>query len=367
MGLPRLAAEALSDDRHGAARDQRRRQDVDHPRPARHLLHRRSRVQGQAARARRRRLRLFAQARGSIPISRRGGYAGHHRHPRRRARRGRRREPAGREVRLRPADRGPARARPLHAAAEAHRAELSAGRRPGSRSARSRAKSSRRRGGDIRTRAVGTGPYRLREWKRGSRIVLEANPDYRTLRFPESSDPALAALVRSMQGKTLPQIGVVEVSVIEEDLPRLLEFDRGRLDHHRAARRSREPARSPTASSSPNTRRAASRVSCLPSPTSSRSTSTSSIPVSAGWSNEHVALRRAIASRPRRRGARQGRLRRPGAPGQPDDPARRHRPRSRAAAEVAIRPRRGERAARSLRLRQARRRGLSARPGRQRR
>jgi len=86
-------------------------------------------------------------------------------------------------------------------------------------------------GTDIRTRAVGTGPFRLKEWKRGSRVVLEANPGYRLTRFPESGDPAHAALVRSMQGRTLPQIGGVEISVIEEDVTRLLEFDRGRLDY----------------------------------------------------------------------------------------------------------------------------------------
>lgn len=86
-------------------------------------------------------------------------------------------------------------------------------------------------GGDVRARPVGTGPYRLREWKRGSRIVLEMNPGYRPLRFPDSSDPARAALVRSMQGKTLPQVGVVEISVIEEDTTRLLEFERGGLDY----------------------------------------------------------------------------------------------------------------------------------------
>jgi ABC-type transport system substrate-binding protein len=85
-------------------------------------------------------------------------------------------------------------------------------------------------GGDIRAHPVGTGPYKLREWKRGSRIVLDANPNYRTLQFPESGDPARAPLVRSMRGTVLPQVGVVEVSVIEEDSTRLLEFERGKLD-----------------------------------------------------------------------------------------------------------------------------------------
>jgi ABC-type transport system substrate-binding protein len=85
-------------------------------------------------------------------------------------------------------------------------------------------------GGDIRERPVGTGAYRLREWKRGSRVILEANPAYRAVRFPESSNPALAPIVNEMRGKTLPQIGVVEINVIEEDVTRLLEFDRGRLD-----------------------------------------------------------------------------------------------------------------------------------------
>ncbi len=85
-------------------------------------------------------------------------------------------------------------------------------------------------GPDIRTHPVGTGPYRLREWKRGSRIVLEANPGYRAARFPDSTDPAQAQLVRSMQGKILPQIGVIEIAVIDEDLPRLLAFEQGGLD-----------------------------------------------------------------------------------------------------------------------------------------
>ena len=86
-------------------------------------------------------------------------------------------------------------------------------------------------GGDIRTRAVGTGPYRLREWRQGSKVILDANPGYRPIRFPESNDPARAALVRSMKGKTLPQVGVVDISLIDEDSVRLLEFEKGGLDY----------------------------------------------------------------------------------------------------------------------------------------
>jgi oligopeptide transport system substrate-binding protein len=86
-------------------------------------------------------------------------------------------------------------------------------------------------GGDIRSRAVGTGPFRLREWKRGSRIVLDANPGYRKAHFPASVDPARAALVKSMQGKTVPAVGVVEVNIIDEELTRLLQFEQGGIDY----------------------------------------------------------------------------------------------------------------------------------------
>jgi ABC-type transport system substrate-binding protein len=86
-------------------------------------------------------------------------------------------------------------------------------------------------GGDIRARPVGTGPYRLREWRQGSKVVLEANSGYRAIRFPDSSDPARAALTRSMKGKILPQVGVVDISLIEEDSVRLLEFEKGGLDY----------------------------------------------------------------------------------------------------------------------------------------
>jgi ABC-type transport system substrate-binding protein len=81
---------------------------------------------------------------------------------------------------------------------------------------------------------VGTGPFRLKEWRRGQRIVLEANPLYREEYFPAApanATPEVRALAASMKGKRLPQIGRIEVSVIEESSPQLLAFDTDTLDY----------------------------------------------------------------------------------------------------------------------------------------
>ena len=80
---------------------------------------------------------------------------------------------------------------------------------------------------------VGTGPYRLKERQPGHRIVLETNPDYRDERFPPApanADAATKAVADSMKGKRLPQIGRIEIAIIEETNPRLLMFDAGQLD-----------------------------------------------------------------------------------------------------------------------------------------
>ncbi len=80
---------------------------------------------------------------------------------------------------------------------------------------------------------VGTGPYMLKSWSRRAKIVLEANPDYRgfTWDFQPSADPWDQGLIAAMRGKKMPQIGRVEVSIIEEDQSRWLAFNQKELDY----------------------------------------------------------------------------------------------------------------------------------------
>ncbi|MFO1316473.1 MAG: ABC transporter substrate-binding protein [Burkholderiales bacterium] len=85
--------------------------------------------------------------------------------------------------------------------------------------------------GWVMANPVGTGPYRLKEWRRGQRIVLEASPTFRDVRYPESGDPADRALMAKFRGRRLPMIGTIDIAVIEEANPRLLAFEKGALDY----------------------------------------------------------------------------------------------------------------------------------------
>ena len=78
---------------------------------------------------------------------------------------------------------------------------------------------------------VGTGPFTLKEWRRGSKVVLAANPGYRDERFPPAAASSDDASVRANAGKRLPLVGQVEVNIIEEGTPRLLAFDAKQIDY----------------------------------------------------------------------------------------------------------------------------------------
>jgi ABC-type transport system substrate-binding protein len=89
-------------------------------------------------------------------------------------------------------------------------------------------------GETIMERPVGTGPFRLTAWRRGSRIVLERNPGYRDVRYraePATGDAEGAVLAAKFVGRRLPMIDRVEISVIEESQPLWLAFVSGEIDH----------------------------------------------------------------------------------------------------------------------------------------
>jgi ABC-type transport system substrate-binding protein len=88
-------------------------------------------------------------------------------------------------------------------------------------------------GNDVQAHPVGTGPYTLKEWRRAAKIILEANPNYRdmTWDFKPDQTPWDETIAAAMKGKKIPQIGRVEISIIEESQSRWLAFERKELDY----------------------------------------------------------------------------------------------------------------------------------------
>ena len=88
-------------------------------------------------------------------------------------------------------------------------------------------------GDKIMEHPVGTGPFRLAEWRRSSRIVFEKNPNYRDDFYAEEApadDPLAQAAAAKLRGRKLPLVDRVEVSVIEENQPRWLSFINREMD-----------------------------------------------------------------------------------------------------------------------------------------
>ena len=76
---------------------------------------------------------------------------------------------------------------------------------------------------------VGTGAYRLKHWTRGHHLVLEANTDYRNEQYPgpgSGSAPGDAAIAKGLKGRKLPLVGIVDISIIDEDRRRCLPSTR---------------------------------------------------------------------------------------------------------------------------------------------
>jgi len=82
-------------------------------------------------------------------------------------------------------------------------------------------------GDEAEAHPVGTGPFKLVQWRRSSFIAFERNPDFREMLYdaePAADDAEGQALLARFRGRRLPMVDRVEISIIEEEQPRWLSF-----------------------------------------------------------------------------------------------------------------------------------------------
>jgi ABC-type transport system substrate-binding protein len=80
---------------------------------------------------------------------------------------------------------------------------------------------------------VGTGPFKLKSWRRSSRVILERNPGYREVLYdamPAADDAEGQELLARFKGRRLPMVDEVDISIIEEFQPQWLSFLNKQVD-----------------------------------------------------------------------------------------------------------------------------------------
>lgn len=145
---------------------------------------------------------------------------------------------------------------------------------------------------------VGTGPFRLAQWKRSSRMVLERNPNYREVLYdenPPEGDARLQAIAREFKGRRLPLIDRVQISVIEESQPRWLSFLNEEQDVAESVPAEFSTVAFPNNQLAPNLARRGIGMVRYPRADVSVSYFGMEHPVVGGYEPHKVALRRAIA------------------------------------------------------------------------
>ncbi len=151
---------------------------------------------------------------------------------------------------------------------------------------------------DIGSHPVGTGAYMVSSWKRSSKIVLVANPNFREEYWdaqPAADDVDGQALLAKMKGRRMPMVGRVEVSIIEEQQPRWLAFLNN--EHDLLFRMGPEFANVgvPNNQLAPNLKKRGIQMSQIPALDLTYAYFNMEDPVIGGYTPEKVALRRAIS------------------------------------------------------------------------
>jgi ABC-type transport system substrate-binding protein len=152
-------------------------------------------------------------------------------------------------------------------------------------------------GDRIMEHPVGTGAFKLGEWRRSSFIVLERNPDYRRDIFhvtPDPRDPDAQKIARELEGRRVPLIDRVEISIIEESQPRWLSFLNGEADLLWIMPRDMADLALPNGRPAPNLVQRHIQIERAPQIDASLLIYNMDDPVVGGYTAQKVALRRAI-------------------------------------------------------------------------
>ncbi|MDN3918985.1 ABC transporter substrate-binding protein [Roseateles violae] len=154
-------------------------------------------------------------------------------------------------------------------------------------------------GDKIMEHPVGTGPYRLAEWRRSSKIVLEKNPNFREEFYdeqpPADADPVLKAQAATLKGRRLPLVDRVEIAIIEENQPRWLSFLNGEADVLEEVPAEYVSIATPNGKLAPNLAKKGLRAVRFPYPEVALSYFNMDDPIVGGYTADKVALRRAIS------------------------------------------------------------------------
>lgn len=154
-----------------------------------------------------------------------------------------------------------------------------------------------RYGAAVGEHPVGTGPFRLAEWRRSSRIVLERNPDYRWRRYdaqPAAGDAVGQAIAARFAGRRLPMLDRIEISVIGESQPRWLAFLQRAIDVLELPNEF-APLAAPSGALAPFLARQGVQMQRTPVPIVSFLMFNMEHPLVGGYAPGKVALRRAIS------------------------------------------------------------------------
>ena len=151
-------------------------------------------------------------------------------------------------------------------------------------------------GDDIGAHPVGTGAFRLKAWRRASRIELERSPSFRPMTYTgtPAADPVAQQIAARIQGKRLPLADAVVVDIVEESQPRWLSFLNGTY-HWLQVPGSFRTLAAPGGQLAPYLAKRGVRLNMQLQPDMTMSFFYMEHPVVGGYTPDKVALRRAIA------------------------------------------------------------------------